>query len=207
MVSAPCSVFWIRSLSGSVLFYNSGSFRPSVHRLPSSGRCRVFHFLQDSILCCSFCRFGRYHLRSDLQCENSRNPSLIGLFSIRHVAVSVVIVYCKTDHYRPASHIMSGKLRIAEVLANSPAKTADTFVFNSFPPSLDTAGKRQLSGRSLPFTLLPAHNLVSLHHAHITHIVPDQNSNHCHCHNSYNRTHGYIFRLFQFEIGDKQSPW
>ena len=45
--------------------------------------------------------------------KNSRNPSLIGLFSIRHVAVSVVIVYCKTDHYRQASHIMSGKLCIA----------------------------------------------------------------------------------------------
>ena len=97
MVSAPCNVFRIRSLSGKTLsgsraaqplnlrisnllflrprftwqrlFYNFGSFRPSVHRLPSSGRCRVFHFLQDSILCCSFCRSGRYHLQSDLQCE------------------------------------------------------------------------------------------------------------------------------------------
>ena len=62
-------LFLRRVLPGSVLFYNSGSFRPSVHRLPSSGRCRVFHFLQDSILCCSFCRSGRYHLQSDLQCE------------------------------------------------------------------------------------------------------------------------------------------
>ena len=45
--------------------------------------------------------------------KNSRNPSLIGLFSICHITVSMVIIYCKTDYYRPASHIMSGKLCIA----------------------------------------------------------------------------------------------
>ena len=84
-------------------FYNSGSFRPSVHRLPSSGRCRVFHFYKTV--------FSAVHFvdRADIICnriysmKNSRNSSLIGLFSIRHVAISVVIVYCKTDYYRPAS--------------------------------------------------------------------------------------------------------
>ena len=98
MVSAPCNVFRIRSLSGKTLSgsRSSTTVEPPNSNLPfffaaflpgsvlfiisdlSDHQCTDFHhqdgaeffiFYKYSILCCSFCRSGRYHLQSDLQCE------------------------------------------------------------------------------------------------------------------------------------------